>query len=144
MTVDTNGKKVSLSDYRGKWVVLYFYPKDNTPGCTREAIGFTESLAEFKKLGAEVVGVSADSCDSHQKFIKDQKLKITLISDPDHKLMDEFGVWALKKNYGKEYWGIVRSTFLIDPKGKTAHSWSNVKVDGHVDAVKAKLKELRG
>ena len=140
---DPSENSVSLKDFKGKWMVLYFYPKDNTPGCTVEAIDFTQELPDFKKLDAEILGVSPDSCKSHQKFIKGQKLKITLLSDPDHKMLEKYGVWQLKKFMGREYMGVVRSTFLIDPKGKIAHLWSGVKVEGHADEVKTKLKELQ-
>lgn len=140
---DGAGNHVSLKDFKGKWVVLYFYPKDNTPGCTIEAITFTKENPDFQKLDAVILGVSPDSCKSHQKFIESQKLKITLLSDPDHKALESYGVWGLKKFMGREFKGVIRSTFLIDPKGKIAYVWSNVKVAGHVEAVKEKLKELR-
>ncbi len=136
-------KEVSLKDFEGKWVVLYSYPKDNTPGCTIEANDFTKQLSSFTKLDAVILGVSPDSSKSHCGFIEKQGLKITLLSDPDHKMLEEYGSWGLKKNYGKEYFGVIRSTFLIDPKGKIAAVWSSVKVDGHVEAVKEKLKELQ-
>lgn len=140
---DQSENSVSLKDFKGKWVVLYFYPKDNTPGCTVEAIAFTKENPAFKKMDAEILGVSPDSCKSHQKFIAGQKLKITLLSDPDKKMLEKYGVWQLKKFMGREYMGVVRTTLLIDPKGKIAHIWPNVKVDGHAEDVKAKLKELQ-
>ena len=140
---DQDNKTVSLEDYRGKWVVLYFYPKDDTPGCTIEAIEFTKDLKEFEKLNAVVLGVSPDSVKSHCNFIAKHKLKVRLLSDPDKKVVKKYKVWKLKKLYGREYYGINRSTFLIDPKGNIATSWSNVKVKGHVDEVKEKIKELR-
>lgn len=140
---DEHSKTVSLKELRGRWIVLYFYPRDNTPGCTREAIDFTARAREFKKLGALILGVSTDSAESHCKFISDHNLGITLLSDHGHKVMEAYGAWALKKNYGKEYWGVVRSTFIIDPEGRLAASWSNVKVDGHADAVKARLEQLQ-
>jgi len=139
---DENGKIVNLKDLRGKWVVLYFYPKDNTPGCTIEAQDFTAELQEFEKLSATVFGISRDSAESHRKFIEKKELKITLLSDADHKVMEDFGVWQLKKMYGKESMGIVRSTFLIDPDGKIAHVWPKVSVKGHVDEVKRVLADL--
>jgi peroxiredoxin Q/BCP len=142
VSVDQNENKVSLKDFKGKWVVLYFYPKDSTPGCTREAIGFTEHLKDYQKLDAVILGVSPDSAKSHCNFIEKEKLKITLLCDPEHKVLESYGAWGLKKNYGKEYLGVVRSTFLIDPKGNIAAVWPSVKVDGHVETVKAKLKEL--
>ncbi len=140
---DQSENNVTLKDFKSKWVVLYFYPKDNTPGCTLEAIDFTKELPNFKKLDAVILGVSPDSCKSHQKFIAGQKLKINLLSDPEHKMLEDYGVWQLKKFMGREYMGVVRTTVLIDPKGKIAHVWPNVKVDGHAEDVKAKLKELK-
>ena len=139
---DSYSKPVSLKDFLGKWVVLYFYPKDATPGCTIEANDFTKEVKNFEKLDAVILGVSADSCQSHQKFIDKQNLKIHLLSDPDHKIIKPYGVWQLKKFMGKEFMGIVRSTFLIDPKGKIAHLWPKVSVDGHAAEVKQTLKNL--
>lgn len=141
--IDQNNKSVTLKDFKGKWIILYSYPKDSTPGCTREAIGFTQHLEDFTKLGAVILGVSPDSPESHCKFIEKEGLKITLLCDPDHETLEEFGAWGLKQNYGKEYWGVIRSTFLIDPKGNIAAIWPSVKVDGHVEAVLEKLKELQ-
>ena len=135
--------EVRLSSFKGKWVVLYFYPKDNTPGCTIEANDFTKYLKDFSKSNAVILGVSPDSCQSHVKFVKDQKLKITLLSDPEHKVIEKYGAWQLKQNYGKEYWGVVRSTVLIEPDGKIAYHWASVKADGHAEAVREKLKELQ-
>ncbi len=140
---DQDGKKVSLKDLQGQWVVLYFYPKDNTSGCTKEACGFTSELSEFSKLGATVIGVSPDSPESHRKFIDKQKLKICLLSDPDHKVLEKYGAWGEKNMYGKKSMGVIRSTVLIDPEGRIAHHWPKVKVDGHVQAVREKLHELR-
>jgi len=140
--IDQNESKISLKDFKGKWVVLYFYPKDSTPGCTREAIGFTEHLKDYQKLDAVILGVSPDSAKSHCNFIEKEKLKIALLCDPEHKVLESYGAWGLKKNYGKEYLGVIRSTFLIDPKGNVAAVWPSVKVDGHVEAVKEKLREL--
>jgi len=138
---DENG--VSLKDFDGKWKVLYFYPKDSTPGCTIEANGFTKEVKDFDNLEATILGVSGDSCQSHQKFIQKQKLKISLLSDPDHKIIEPYGVWQKKSFLGKTYMGIVRSTFLIDPKGKIAHIWPKVSVKGHVEGVLEKLKQLK-
>ena len=137
-----NGEKTKLTDYAGKWLVLYFYPKDNTSGCTTEACDFTAGLPNFKKLDAAVVGVSPDSVKSHQNFIAKYKLKVDLLSDPDKKMLAKYGVWQEKSMYGRKYMGVVRTTVLIDPDGKVAHVWEKVKVKGHVDKVKAKLKEL--
>ncbi|MBI1869674.1 MAG: thioredoxin-dependent thiol peroxidase [Chlamydiae bacterium] len=141
---DQNKNEVSLKNFKGQWIVLYFYPKDSTPGCTREAIGFTQDLVDFKKLNAVILGVSPDSIESHCKFIENEKLKVTLLSDPEHKLLESYGAWGLKKNYGKEYFGVIRSTYLIDLKGNVAAFWPNVKVDGHIEEVKEKLMELEG
>ena len=139
-----DGKVVRLSEFTGKWVVLYFYPKDNTPGCTTEACEFTDGLKSFEKLNAVVLGVSPDSTTSHQKFIEKQNLKITLLSDCDRKVMMQYGAFGTKKMYGKEVQGVIRSTFLIDPKGRIAWSWPNVKAAGHADKVREKLAELAG
>lgn len=135
-------REVSLKDFAGQWVVLYFYPKDDTPGCTIEARDFTQFLPEFKASQATILGVSPDSCESHQKFVHKQGLTIQLLSDPEHKLMELYDVWQLKKNYGKEYMGVVRSTFLIDPAGIIRAHWPNVKAQGHAQAVLERLKEL--
>lgn len=137
-------KEVHLSDYKGKWVVLYFYPKDNTSGCTIEAIDFTEANPDFAGLDAVILGVSPDSCKSHRGFIEKQNLGITLLSDTGKEVLEKYGVWQEKSMYGRKYFGVVRSTFLIDPDGKIAAAWEKVKVKGHVDAVKEKLQELRG
>ncbi len=139
---DNSGNDFSLSSLKGKWVVLYFYPKDNTPGCTTEAVEFSEVKDNFQKRGVEVLGVSPDSVKSHINFIEKKELTIKLLSDPDKDVLKNYGVWQLKKNYGREYWGVVRSTFLISPDMKVAHSWSSVKVKGHVEAVEKKLEEL--
>jgi peroxiredoxin Q/BCP len=139
-----DGEEVCLRDMRDKWVVLYFYPKDNTKGCTLEAIDFTMSLGEFKDAGAEVLGVSPDSVESHESFCLKHDLKITLLSDPEHDALEKYGVWKLKKMYGREYHGVERSTFIIDPEGKVAHAWRKVKVAGHIDVVKRRLAELQG
>ncbi|MGQ4915991.1 MAG: thioredoxin-dependent thiol peroxidase [Candidatus Asgardarchaeia archaeon] len=137
-----DGKEVCLRDFRGKWIVLYFYPKDNTSGCTREAVDFTEHLDEFEKLNAVVLGVSSDSVKSHQRFIEKQNLKVTLLSDPEHKVIEQYGAWQLKKMYGRKYYGVVRSTFLINPDGHISYIWPKVKIKGHVEEVKKKLIEL--
>jgi peroxiredoxin Q/BCP len=141
---DAEGNTVSLADYKGKWFVLYFYPKDSTSGCTTEAVDFTGSLPDFRSKNAEVVGVSPDSCKSHQKFIVKHSLMVTLLSDEEKTVLEKYGVWQLKKMYGKDYYGVVRTTFLIDPEGKIRHIWNNVKVNGHIDEVKNRLKELQG
>lgn len=140
---DEEGREVCLKDLRGKWVVLYFYPKDNTPGCTKEAEGFSQLLPEFEKLGAVVLGVSPDSVESHRRFKEKKGLKVKLLSDENREVVRAYGVWQKKKNFGREYFGVVRTTYLIDPEGKVAHLWKRVKVKGHPEAVLEKLKELR-
>lgn len=138
---DQDEKEVSLKVLRGKWVVLYFYPRDNTPGCTVEANEFTAVAEEFEKLGAVILGVSRDSAASHRKFICKENLKVRLLTDAYHSVMEDYGVWQLKTMYGKEAMGIIRSTFLIDPEGRISRSWYKVRVKGHVDEVKASLME---
>lgn len=133
----TNGR---LYDYKGQWLVLYFYPKDSTPGCTTEGLDFNALLSKFKKLGASVVGVSRDSIKSHQNFCTKQGFKFDLVSDADEALCNAFGVIKPKKLYGREYVGVERSTFLIDPKGVIVQSWRPVKVPGHAQAVYDALK----
>lgn len=135
--------EICLRDLRGKWIVLYFYPKDSTPGCTTEACEFSEAMDEYDDMGAIILGVSADSTKSHRNFIEKKELMITLLSDPTTQMMQNYGVWALKKNYGKEYMGIVRSTYIIDPKGTIRASWTNVKVKDHVAKVKEELAKLQ-
>ncbi len=137
-----DGNLVSLSDFQSNWLILYFYPKDDTPGCTTEAKEFTDLSQEFSALGATIVGVSPDTEKSHCKFIQKHNLSIQLLSDPEHQVCENYGVWQLKKFMGREYMGVVRSTFLIAPDGKLAYVWSNVKVKNHVQAVLAKLQEL--
>ncbi|MBN1212145.1 MAG: thioredoxin-dependent thiol peroxidase [candidate division Zixibacteria bacterium] len=139
---DQQGKKVRLSDFTGQWVVLYFYPKDNTSGCTTEACNFSDNTVTFEDINTIVLGVSPDSVKSHENFTAKYDLKITLLSDPDHKVLEKYGVWQKKKMYGREYYGVVRSTFLIDPDGKIAHIWEKVKVAGHVNEVLKKYAEL--
>jgi peroxiredoxin Q/BCP len=139
-----DGSKVKLSDFKGSPVVLYFYPADDTPGCTREACAFRDRAAELKKLGAQVLGVSPDDVASHVKFRDKFKLNFPLLADPDHVVAEKFGAWREKNMYGKKSMGIVRSTFLIGPDGVIAKAWKSVKVDGHDEAVIAALKELGG
>ena len=135
--------EISLRDLEGKWIVLYFYPKDNTPGCTTEACDFTANIPSFETRNAVVLGISPDSPKKHRSFIEKHHLGITLLADESNDVAKAYGVWQMKKNYGKEYMGIVRSTFLIDPDGKIAHIWNNVKVAGHVEEVKKVLKSLQ-
>jgi peroxiredoxin Q/BCP len=139
---NAEGKTISSDDFLGQWLVLYFYPKDNTPGCTTEAIDFSEKLPEFTDLNAVVVGVSPDSEKSHGKFIDKHNLTVQLLSDPEHELAAAYGAWGPKKFMGKEYEGILRSTFLINPQGNIAHIWPNVRVKGHAEKVLEKLQQL--
>jgi peroxiredoxin Q/BCP len=135
--------EICLRDLLGKWIVLYFYPKDSTPGCTTEACEFSEALPDFNDLDAIVLGVSADSTKRHRGFIEKQNLSITLLSDEDTSMMQNYGVWQMKKNYGKEYMGIVRSTYIIDPSGIVRALWENVRVKEHVAKVKAELEKIQ-
>ena len=135
-----SGKNIKLGDYSGKTFVLYFYPKDNTPGCTREAQAFTKLLPKFKKAGVDVLGVSKDSVASHCGFRDKLKLKVPLLSDPDLSVHKAYGAYGEKVMYGKKVQGVIRSTFLID-KGKIKRAWGSVKVDGHAEAVLAALDE---
>jgi peroxiredoxin Q/BCP len=132
---DQDGKTVKLSDFKGQHVVLYFYPKDNTPGCTTEACDFRDSQAALKKAGAVVLGVSMDSEASHQKFIQKHGLNFPLLVDADHVVAEKYGAWGEKSMYGKTFMGLIRSTFLVGPDGKLKQVWPKVKVDGHVEAV---------
>ena len=141
---DKDNHKTCLKDFKGKWVVLYFYPKDNTSGCTMEATYFSRAKAQFTKLGAVILAVSPDSPESHCKFADKHELTITLLSDPEHKVLESYGVWQKKSMYGRQFWGVVRSTFLIDPQGKIRQIWPKVKVAGHVEEVKKRLLELSG
>ncbi len=134
------GGSLSLSDLSGKWAVIYFYPKDLTPGCTTEAINFSDMKDEFEKLGAVIIGVSKDSPKRHDKFVEKHELGITLLSDEDGELCEACGVWVLKKLYGREYMGIERSTFLVAPDGTVRHIWPKVKVKDHAQSVFEVLK----
>jgi thioredoxin-dependent peroxiredoxin len=136
----SSGATASLADYSGKWLVLYFYPKDSTPGCTTEGLDFNALLPKFRKLGAEILGVSRDSLKSHRNFCDKQGFRFDLVSDADEKLCKAFGVIKPKKLYGREYVGIERSTFLVDPKGVVREAWRPVKVPGHAQAVLDALK----
>ncbi|MBD3677014.1 MAG: thioredoxin-dependent thiol peroxidase [Rhodobacteraceae bacterium] len=136
------GSEVSLSAFRGKPLVVYFYPKDDTSGCTREALEFTARLAEFEALGATVIGVSKDTVSKHDKFRDKHDLGVILASDADSDVCERYGVWKEKSMYGKKFMGIERSTFLIDAEGKIAATWRKVKVPGHVDAVLDAVQSL--
>ena len=139
---DQDGRDVSLSDFRGAWLVLYFYPKDNTSGCTTEAVDFTAKAGAFKKLKANIIGISPDSPASHQKFIGNHDLGITLLSDTGRTVIKLFGAWQLKKLYGRESYGVVRSTFLIDPEGTIRKIWEKVKVRDHAEEVLEALRSM--
>jgi peroxiredoxin Q/BCP len=138
------GGTVRKKDLAGKWAVIYFYPKDSTPGCTTEACDFRDSWTRVQKAGALVYGVSADSIKSHEKFATKQSLPFALLSDPDKKMIEAYGAWGEKKMYGRTMMGIIRSTVLLDPKGVVRAVWPKVKVAGHVDAVLERLAELQG
>jgi thioredoxin-dependent peroxiredoxin len=138
---DQTGKTVTLKDFRGKKLVLYFYPKDDTSGCTKEACSFQENLDVLKKRGVAVVGVSADSINSHEKFANKYGLEFPLLSDEKKEMIRAYHVWKKKSMYGKEYMGIERTTYVIDEKGKIMHIFSKVKVNGHVDEVNQVLEE---
>lgn len=137
-----DGKKVKLADLRGKNVVLYFYPKDMTPGCTTEACDFRDLHGQFTDRDTVVLGVSPDPIETHAKFAAKYELPFPLLSDPDHAVAEKYGTWVEKTNYGKTYWGIQRATFLIDKQGKVAAVWPRVKVAGHAAAVAEKIAEL--
>jgi peroxiredoxin Q/BCP len=139
----SDGGKVKLADLAGKPVVVYFYPRDNTPGCTTEANDFRTAMPQFKKLGVTVVGISKDSIASHCKFRDKYELNFPLLSDPDGKMLEAYGAWGEKNMYGKKMMGIIRSTVLIDDKGKVAAVWPKVSVKGHVDAVLDAAKALK-
>ena len=135
--------EICSRDLRGKWVVLYFYPRDNTPGCTTEACEFTEAAPDFSELDAIILGVSADSTKKHRNFIEKKELGITLLSDESTDMMQEYGVWQLKKNYGKEYMGIVRTTLIINPEGIVKGLFEKVRVKEHVAKVQEELTRLQ-
>ena len=140
---DKNNTEICLNTFAGKWVVLYFYPKDNTPGCTTEAKGFNEELDAFSGMNAEIIGISGDSCKSHAKFAGTHGLKIILLSDEFHTVIEKYGAWRPKKILGREILGIVRTTYIIGPDGIIHEVWPHVKVTGHADAVKKRLEELQ-
>lgn len=138
------GGTLSLAELKDRIVVLYFYPKDDTPGCTTEAIEFSANLAKFKRAGATIVGVSKDPVAKHDKFVAKHDLKVALLSDEDGKMLGAYGVWVEKTNYGRKYMGIERSTFLMGRDGKIVQIWRKVRVKGHVDAVLEAVKALAG
>jgi|SRR5579875_59006 len=135
------GEKVTLSDLKGKNVVLYFYPKDMTPGCTTEACDFRDRFENFSELNAVILGISPDPVDRHQKFVEKHGLPFLLLADTDHKIAKSYGVWKLKKNFGKEYMGIERSTFIIDKEGRIVKEWRKVQVKGHVEEALNYIRE---
>ncbi|OVE80517.1 thioredoxin-dependent thiol peroxidase [bacterium I07] len=140
---DSDEQEICMKNLQGKWIVLYFYPKDNTSGCTLEAIDFTKQMNSFKSLNCDIIGVSPDSPKSHCNFRDKHEIGIQLLSDPSHKVIKAFGCWVKKKMYGREYYGVERSTFLIDPFGIVQHEWRKVKVKEHVETVEDKLKQLQ-
>jgi len=137
----STGNNISLKDYRSKRVILYFYPKDDTPGCTKEACSFRDDSAKYEKQNTVILGVSGDDLDSHQKFINKYSLPFPLLSDMENKVSKAYGVYKLKNMYGKEYWGIERTTFLIDEKGRIEKIFPKVKVDGHSEDLLDLLKK---
>ena len=136
---DNEGQPHELKDYRGQTIVIYFYPKDDTPGCTKEACSFRDAYADFKKAGVMLIGISPDSEKSHTKFIEKYELPFTLLSDPDHKVCEAYGVWGLKKFMGREYDGVYRTTFVIGPEGEIKHVFENVKPADHSQEVLAEI-----
>lgn len=142
--LDQEGKEHSLADYAGEWVVLYFYPKDDTPGCTKEACAFRDNLPTFKKIHANVFGVSVDPVKKHAKFAEKFQLPFTLLSDEDKTVVNAYGLWAKKKFMGREYMGTLRTSFIIDPKGKIAKVYEAVKPETHAEEVLQDLKTLQG
>ena len=140
---DQGGNTVRLSDYRGRPVVVYFYPRDFTPGCTREAQGFQAESDRFTALDATIIGISPDSPESHGKFCVKYGLDFKLLADPDHTALKAYGAWGVKKRFGKESEGVIRSTFLIDSAGHVYKSWRNVRVDGHIENVLKQVERMR-
>ena len=139
-----NGNSVRLDDFAGRWLVVYFYPRDDTPGCTVEAKEFTELKKMFEANGATILGVSPDNEAKHCKFIDKHGLKIDLLADCEKSMLSDYGVWQEKSMYGKTYMGVVRTTYLIDPDGNIAGAWTKVKAKGHADAVLKRLIDIRG
>ncbi len=139
---DENGDEFDSKQLKGKRYVIYFYPRDNTSGCTREAVNFSEKLDDFNALGIQVIGVSKDTVASHRKFVDSKELRIKLLSAPEHVLLEASGAWGTKIMYGKETTGTIRSTFIVGKDGKVEAAWKKVKVDGHVDKVLEKARLL--
>ncbi len=142
--IDEEGNEITLrsEDLKGRWTVIYFYPRDNTPGCTTEAKEFTALREEFEKLGVRVIGVSRQSVESHKRFRERHELGIVLLSDPDAEVHKAFGAWGRKKMYGKEVEGVIRSTFLVDPDGEIVREWKNVRAKGHAAKVLEELQKI--
>ncbi len=141
---DQAGAKHALKDYLGQWVVLFFYPKDDTSGCTKEACGFRDALPDFQGLDAVVLGCSPQEVRSKEKFAAKYDLNFPILADDDAKICDKYGVWQEKSMYGRKYMGVVRTTYLIDPGGKVAERWDKVKVPGHVEAVRDRISTEQG
>lgn len=139
-----DGTFLSLEEYKGKWVIVYFYPKDNTPGCTIEAKDFSQLLPEFQELGVDIIGINGDSVDSHQKFCDKQNLNIILLSDTDKQSLKDYKVWGEKNFMGKIYEGLIRSTFIINPEGIIEEPMYNIKVAGHGARVLKMMKKILG
>lgn len=140
---DQSGTSHTLSDYKGRWVLIYFYPKDDTPGCTKEACGIRDEFPKFKKMDVVVFGISADSAARHKKFAEKYKLPFTLLSDESKKVLPTYDVWAKKKFMGREYMGILRSSFLINPDGRIAKIYENVKPNVHAEEVLSDLRAFQ-
>ena len=141
---DQNGKKIELENLLGKWTVVYFYPRDDTPGCTIEAKEFTELSSKFEEHDTSIYGVSPDTEAKHCKFIEKHDLKVELLADTENTMLADYGVWQEKQMYGKTYMGVVRTTYLIDPEGNIAEAWPKVKASGHAEAVLERLVDLKG
>ncbi|WP_159887602.1 thioredoxin-dependent thiol peroxidase [Paenibacillus puerhi] len=139
-----NGESVTLSEFRGRHVVLYFYPRNMTPTCTEQACQFRDYSGELGNMNTAVIGISPDPVRSHHKFAAKYELPFPLLSDPDHQVAEQFGVWALKKLYGREYMGIVRSTFLIDKQGRLVREWRKVRMKGHLEEVEQAVRAMEG
>ena len=139
-----NGKTIELENLLGKWTVVYFYPRDDTPGCTVEAKEFTEISSKFEEHGCSIYGVSPDTEAKHCKFIEKHGLEVELLADTEKRMLADYGVWQEKSMYGKTYMGVVRTTYLIDPNGLVAEAWTKVKSRGHAKAVFERLKEIKG
>lgn len=141
---DQDGTVHRLEDYRGQWLVVYFYPKDDTPGCTKEACGFRDASDDMTARNAVVLGVSADDAAAHQKFATKYDLNFPLLVDPGKQMLEAYGAWGEKQMYGKRYMGVNRITYVIDPEGRVAKTWPKVKADGHAEEVRAALEALQG